>query len=130
MKLSHFAVVHARGGASTMLDDPLVHCFADKQVVLAYVSRQALMDYFRVPGDRRITLAQWNLVVDRNLDAFKRIIEAKYARGDWQVHTTPWGQSFPKLVLTLQDMQGSGEVFTIEVLNLDAGFAPRAGWVA
>jgi hypothetical protein len=70
MRLSHFAVVHARGGASAVLDDPLVHCFADNQVVLTYVSRQALMDYFHVPGDRRITLAQWNLVVDRNLDAF------------------------------------------------------------
>jgi hypothetical protein len=92
MKLSHFAVVQARGGASAMLDDPLVHCFDDKRVVLTYVSRQALMDYFRVPGHRRITLAQWNLVVDRNLDAFKRIIEAKYARGDWQVHNT-LGQS-------------------------------------
>jgi hypothetical protein len=129
MKLSHFAVVHARGGASATLDDPLVHCFGDKQVVLTYVSRQALMDYFRVPGDRRITLAQWNLVVDRNLDAFKRIIEAKYARGDWQVHNT-LGQSFSKLVITLDDMQTSGQEFTIEVLNLDAGFWPRASSVA
>jgi hypothetical protein len=56
MKLSHFDVMHARGDAAAMLDDPLVVCFADKQRVLAYVSRQALMDYFRVPGDRRITL--------------------------------------------------------------------------
>jgi hypothetical protein len=129
MKLSHFAVVHERGGAAAMLDDPLVHCFADKQVVLTYVSRQALMDFFQVPGDRLITLAQWNLVVDRNLDAFKRIIETKYARGDWGVHNT-LGQSFPKLVITLEDMQTSGQEFTIEVLNLDAGFWPRVSSVA
>jgi len=130
MTLSHFAVVRARGGASAILDDPLVHCFADKQVVLTYVSRQTLMEYFRIPGDRRITLAQWKLVVDRNLDGFKRIIEAKYARGDWQLHTTPWGQSFPKLVITLEDMQSSGQEFNIEVLNLDGKFWPRAGSVA
>jgi hypothetical protein len=130
MTLSHFAVVRARGGASAILDDPLVHCFADKQVVLTYVSRQALMDYFRIPGDRRITLAQWNLVVDRNLDGFKRIIEAKYARGDWQLHSTPWGQSFPKLIITLEDMQSGGQEFNIEVLNLDGKFWPRAGSVA
>jgi hypothetical protein len=126
MKLSHFAVVHARGGASIVLDDPLVHCFADKQVVLTCVSRQALMDHFHVPGDRRITLAQWNLVVDRNLDAFERIIEAKYARGDWELYNTLWGQSFPKIVITLEDMQSSGKEFTMDVLNLDAEFWARA----
>ena len=122
MKLSHFAVVHARDGASAILDDPLVHCFDDKQLVLTYVSRQALMDYFQVPGDRCITLAQWNLVVDRNLDAFKGIIQMKHARGAWEVHTTPGGQSFCKLIITLGDMQRSGQKFTIEVLNLDADF--------
>jgi hypothetical protein len=37
------------------------------------------------------------------------------------VHNTS-GQSFPKLIITLEDMQRSGQEFTIEVLNLDAGF--------
>jgi len=125
MNLSDFTVVHARGDAAPFLDDPLVHCFADKQIVLAYVSRQALMDYFQVPGDRRITLAQWNLVVDRNLDAFKPIIETKYGRDDWEVCNTP-EQSYPKLIVTLEDMQGNAEKFTIEALNLDARFWRRA----
>ena len=120
MKLSHFAVVQERDGAFAVLDHPLVHCFDDKQVVLTYVSQQALIDYFHVPRDRRITLAQWNLVVDRNLDAFKGIIQMKYANGAWEVHTTPCGQSFRKLVITLGDMQRSGQKLTIEVLNLDA----------
>lgn len=39
-----------------MLDDPLVHCLAEKQTVLAYISRQALMDYFQIPGERRLML--------------------------------------------------------------------------
>jgi hypothetical protein len=73
-----FAVVHRRDNASALSDDPPVHCYAGKQIVLTYISRQALEDYFRIPCDERITLAQWNLVVDRNLDAFKRIIEAKF----------------------------------------------------
>ncbi len=79
------------------------------------------MDYFRVPGNSRVTLAQWNLVVDRNLDAFSAIIEAKYERGDWDVHSA-YGQSYPRLTVTLEDMRRSGEQFTIEVLKLDAGF--------
>ncbi len=121
MTLTGYEVVHERGDASALLDDPLVHCFAGKQIVLAYISRQALMDYFRTPGDSKITLQQWNLVVDRNLDAFKPIIEAKYECDDWEVHN-PNGQSFPKIIVTLEDMQRSGETFSIDVLKLDAGF--------
>src|SRR5436189_5883447 len=86
MKPSTFHVVHERGDAAPLLDDPLIHCQAGRQLVLAYVSRTALMDYFRIPGDKRITLQQWNLVVDRNLDAFKRIIEGKFERDEWELH--------------------------------------------
>ena len=125
MKLTDFAVVHERGGASAHFDDPLVHCFAGKQIVLAFVSRQALMDYFHILGDSKITLQQWNLVVDRNLDAFKPIIEAKYERDDWEVYNAS-GQSYPKVVVTLEDMQRSGEQFSIDVLKLDAEFWRRA----
>ena len=60
MKLSAFAVVHERGDVSAVLDDPLVHSYSGKQLILTYVSRQALMDHFRIPGDSGITLAQWN----------------------------------------------------------------------
>jgi hypothetical protein len=122
MKLSMFAVVHARGDASTFLDDPLVHCYAGNQLVLTYISRQALMDYFGVPGDSRISLQQWNLVVDRNLDSFKHIIEVEYERDDWEVHNA-FRQSYPKLDITLADMRASGQELTIEVLSLDASGA-------
>jgi hypothetical protein len=125
MKLSMFAVVHERPDASALLDDPLVHCHAGKQLVLAYVSRNALEDRLRVSGGSRITLPEWSLVVDRNLEAFKRIIEAKFERGEWQVHSA-FGQSNPRLVVTEEDMRRSGDEFTIDVLNLDAGFRRRA----
>jgi hypothetical protein len=124
MKLSNFNVVHARPEAAVILDDPLVHCFAGDQIVLAYVSRQALMDYFQVPGDRRITLAQWNLVVDRNIEALKPVFEDKFNRDEWDVHNA-FKQSYPKIVLTLEDLRQSGEKLTIEVLDIDAGFRPR-----
>jgi len=62
---------------------------------------------------------------DRNLDAFKRIIEAKFVRDDWEVHNA-CGQSYPKLLITLDDMQRSGENFSIEVLKLKGGFWRRA----
>jgi hypothetical protein len=126
MKLSEYNVVHARGDASVFLDDPLIHCQAGKQLVLAYVSRQALMDYFRVPGDVKITLEQWNLVTDRNLDAFKRIIEDKFEGDDWLPHDAA-GQTYPRMLVTLEDMRRCGTEFTAEVLNLNAGYRGRPG---
>ena len=111
MILSMFSVVHKRGDVAPLLDDPLIHCQAGGKLVLAYVSRTALMDYFRVPGDRRITLRQWNLVVDQNLDAFERIIEGKFERDEWEVHNR-LGQIYPLVRVTLEDMQRSGDQFT------------------
>lgn len=125
MKLSDFNVVHARPEAAVLLDDPLIHCFAGNQIVLAYVFRQGLTDYFNIPGDRRITLAQWNLVVDRNIEALKPIIEEKFNRDDWDVHNA-FKQSYPKIVVTLEDLRRSDEKLTIGVLNLDAGFRRRS----
>ena len=113
MKLSMFSVVHERGDTAPLLDDPLIHCQAARQLVLAYVSRTALMDYFHLPGDMRVTLQQWNLVVDRNLEAFQRIIEGKFERDEWEVEKR-LGQSYPRMLITLEDMQRSGEQFTTE----------------
>ena len=90
------------------MDDPLVHCFDSQQVVLAFVGRMALDDYFEVPGDQRRTLKQWNLVVDRNLAVFEAIISAKYERGERSTFDR-YGQSFPRVDVTLEDMQRSGE---------------------
>jgi hypothetical protein len=124
MTLTSFAVVHAREGDA--FGDPLVHCHAKKQLVLAYIAREALEDYFRIPGDQHVTLAQWNLVVDRNLDAFAKIIAAKYERDDWSIHNA-YGQSYPRMIVTLDDMNSSGETFTADVHKLKAGFQRPAG---
>jgi hypothetical protein len=124
MQLSSFAVVRKRGDAALLIDDPLIYCFAGDQIVLAYISRQALMDYFRVPGDRRISRQDWNLVVDRHLDGFKPIIAEKFERDDWDVYTG-YGQSYPKIIITLQDMQRSKYPFSMSVLDLRSGFRGR-----
>jgi hypothetical protein len=102
------------------LDDPLIHCQAGKLLVLAHVSRAALIDYFRIPREMRITLQQWNLVVDRNLDAFKRIIEGKFERDEWEMQER-LGQNYPRMLVPLGNMQRSGEEFTAKVSDLDAG---------
>ncbi len=125
MKLSDFNVVQSRPEAAMLLDDPVIHCLAGKQAVLAYVSRQALMDHFRVPGDRRVTLAQWNLVVARHIDDFKPIIESKFERDEWEF-VEKHGERYPKIVVTLDDIQKSGAKLTMDVLNLDAGFRSRS----
>jgi len=104
-----------------MLDDPLIHCFAGNQIVLAYVSRQALMDYFRIAGDRKIPLKDWNLVVDRHIEGFKPIIQGKFERDEWGVFSS-YGQNYPKILVTLRDMESSGYPFTLDVLDLKGGW--------
>jgi hypothetical protein len=80
-----------------------------------------LRDYFQIPGERRLTLRDWNLVVDRNLESFKPIIEAKFDHDDWEIYSA-YGQNYPKIVITLEDIERSGPKLTISVLDLDAGF--------
>ena len=91
-------------------------------MVLAFVSRTALDDYFRVPGSERRTLRQWNLVVESNRDAFARIVTSKYERGQRSTYRSTIGQSFPRVDVTLADMEGCGEKFHDDVLKLRASF--------
>ena len=119
VKLSTFSVVSERPDAAPLLDDPLIHCQAGQQLVLAFVSRNALMDYFHI-RDERIPLHQWDLVVARNLDAFQRIIEGKYERDEWETHNSD-GQSYPRVLVTLEDMERCGEELTAEVRDLHVG---------
>src|SRR5476651_887211 len=118
MKLTAFAVVHSRSdGVEHTVDAPLIHCFDGKHVVLAYVSRTALEDYFGLSA--RPSMDDSNLLVDRNLEAFSRIVAAKYERGERSVYDA-FGQSYPRIDVTLDDMQSSGEEFTAEVLKVKA----------
>ena len=120
MALSDFAVVHARtDGEAHTVDAPLIHCFDGRQLVLAFVERTALADYFRMA--RRPGMRLSNLIVDRNLEAFARIVAAKYSNGQVGAYSG-YGQTFPRLDVTLEDMQQSGEQFTADVLKPEAAF--------
>jgi hypothetical protein len=112
MALSNFAVVRDTN-ASQLFGDPLIHCHDGAQLILAFVSRQALNDYFQVPGDLRRALDEWNLIIERNLQAFTRIIMAKYERDDYQTHDA-YGQTYPRLVITLKDIENNGEYIAAE----------------
>jgi hypothetical protein len=92
---------------------------AGRQLVLAFVARTALADYFRMP--RRPTMRESNLIVDRNLEAFARIVAANYSRGQVGVYSS-CGQTFPRVDITLEDIERSGEQFTADVLKLEAAF--------
>jgi hypothetical protein len=98
------------GDTAPLLDDPLIRCQAGEQLVLAYVSHTAFMGYFHVPRDMRITLQQWNLVVDRNLEAFQRIIEGEFERDEWEMQ-----ESYLRMLITLEDMQKSNEEFRAQM---------------
>ena len=120
MALSDFAVVDARtDGEEHTVDEPLIHCFDGKQLVLAFVGRTALADYFRMA--RRPGMRVSNLIVDRNLGALARIVTAKYSRGRVGVYSA-YGQTLPRVDITLEDMERSGEQFTADVLKPEAAF--------
>jgi len=62
-------------------------------------------------------------IVDQNIDAFARILTAKYGAGETTVYDS-FGQNFPRIDVTLEDPQRSGEQFTTDVPKPKAAF----GW--
>ena len=125
MSLTGLAVVHARSdGVEHSVDAPLIHCHDGNKLVLAFVSRTALADYFRLP--KRPSMQESNLLVDRNLDAFGRIVRAKYDTGERSIYDA-YGQSIPRVDVTLEDMQHSGEEFAADVLKINPGFRSYPG---
>lgn len=99
----------------------LIHCFDDLKLILTVVPREAVEDYF---GLTALTSEQRALLVDRNIESFKSIIEAKYRAhlfGSYEGH----GRSYPLLTVTEHDMRDSRLEFTSTVLEM----ARRSGFV-
>jgi hypothetical protein len=67
-----------------------------------------------------------NLIVDRNLDAFARLVLAKYGRGEVGIYSAGGQSFFPRVDITLEDMEQSGEQFAADVLKPEAAFQ----WIA
>jgi hypothetical protein len=115
MVLSNVQVVHAQPDS----DFVVLHGWHGREMMLAFISTDVLDDHFR----RREHLSgqQANLVVDRNLEAFARIISAKYERGEHRPYSR-FGSPLPRVDISLQDLESSGEEMTSSVLDLQAGF--------
>jgi len=110
MTLANFNVVHAQPDS----DFVVLHGWDDKKMVLAFIPTMHLEDHFR---RRRLTGKEANLVVDRNIEAFARIISAKYERGEFRPYSR-FGSTLPRVDITLEDMETSGETLTDSVLDL------------
>jgi hypothetical protein len=118
MPLTNFAVVHAH---TEPLSRVLIHCFDGRQMVLVFISREAIDDYFRrtalSPRDR-------NLLVDRNLEYLIPVIVGKYDRGGVGEYVGTGGRRFPQVDLSLADLESVPDRLTDSVLDMTA----RAGF--
>ena len=116
MVLSNVQVIHAQPDS----DFVVLNGFDGRKMVLAFIPVVHLDDHFRV---RHLTGMQANVLVDANLGAFARIISAKYERGEHRAYSR-FGSTSPRVDLTLEDIELSGEEMSATVLQTLAG----AGW--
>lgn len=79
----------------------------DKQPVLGVIARTHLEDHFR----RRMTAKEANQAVDRNIEAFGRIVAAKVERGDCR-SVARAGDVVPCVEITRADIEASGEMMS------------------
>ena len=83
--LTGLSVVHA----DSDFDGTIIHGFDGRELVLAFIARTALDDYFgwlwSLPDQKRPSLKEHHLVVDRNLVVLEPIIQEKYHRGDYSI---------------------------------------------
>lgn len=121
--LRDFSVIHAQPDTDVVV----LHCWHGKQMVLAFIPRIHLEDALHRD---RLTGKQANLVVDRNLDVFARIVSAKYERGEYRPYSK-FGSTLPCVDINGDDIQTSGETLTDSVLNLSAGWvSPDGRWTS
>ena len=106
-------------------DYVVLNAMHGKQMVLAFIEVIHLDDHFR---RRHMSGREANLVVDRNIEAFARIMSAKYERGEYRPYSR-FGSTLPRVDITLHDIDASGEKLTDERPRSEGpmGFSPRQG---
>jgi hypothetical protein len=117
--LKDFSVIHAQPDTDVVV----LHCWHDRQMVLAFIPKIHLEDALRRD---RLTGKQANLVVDRNLDAFSGIISAKYERGEYRPYSR-FGSTLPRVDVNSEEVEAIRETLTDSVLNISAGWASADG---
>jgi uncharacterized alpha-E superfamily protein len=116
MILHHVQVIHAQPDS----DYVVLNALHGKQTVLAFIEVIHLDDHFR---RRHMSGREANLVVDRNIEAFAGIMSSKYERGEYRPYSR-FGSTLPRVDITLDDIEVSGEKLTDSVLSL------KAQWVS
>jgi hypothetical protein len=120
MALTNFGVVDEHSDPANSV---LITCYDSRQMVLVFISREAVDDYFRAT---RLTPQQRNLLIFNNLSKIEPVIGGKYDRGEFTTHIGTGGQQFPRIDLTLADLGQATEKLTDSVLDIAAvaGFQP------
>jgi hypothetical protein len=115
MSLEHFTVVREH---IEPLNRVLIHCFDDRQIVLVFIAREDVDDYFHRSDLNR---EDRNLLIDRNLGLLEPIIREKYEAGEVGTYADPHSRhSYPQIDLTLADLQKTAEKMTATVLDMAA----------
>lgn len=126
VRLTRFSVVHTPNEHQ----GTIIRCFVGHEIVIAYVPRDALDDYFNWPkpsrDEVRPPLWECHLVVDRNLSAFARIIQEKYRRREYCKFQKP-GLSEELIEITLEDIHRSGANLSDTVIDIARAFCRMEG---
>lgn len=89
-------------------------------MVLAFISREAVDDYFRAAD---LTPQRRNLLISGNRTKIEPVIAGKYDRGETTTFVGAGGQQFPRIDLSLADLEQATEKLTDSVLDIAAGTA-------
>jgi hypothetical protein len=100
MIVKSLQVVHAQPNT----DIVVLHGWATpRDMVLAYVPVTVLDDHFEHRGS--FSGPHANLIVDRNLEVFAKIVSAKFERGEYRAIS--WnGDTRPRVDVTFEDLKG------------------------
>ncbi len=110
--LEAFEIIEARH----LSDDPEIACRDGKVRVLAHVAGTAWEDVFGLDRGIELSTIDGNLLAGANLGVLKRLIEAKYARGE----TTPLaraGSTLPLVQIGYDDLAPYRAELSAEVLK-------------
>jgi hypothetical protein len=106
MVLQSVQVIHAQPDS----DYVVLNAMHGHQIVLGFTAVIHLDDYFR---RRHLSGRQANLVVDRNIEAFGRIMSAKYERGEYRPYSR-FGSTLTDSILDLKglwmSLDGGGSI--------------------
>jgi hypothetical protein len=119
MALQNVQVIHAQPDS----DYVVLNAMHGRRMVLAFIEVIHLDDHFR---RRHMSGREANIVVDRNIEAFARIMSAKYERGEYRPYSR-FGSTLPRVDITLDDIKTSGEELTDSVLDMQAAWVSPDG---